>query len=393
VPQKCRESKFYPTNLLKTGVAGFLSQEREDLTMRVKIPLLLVLAFSAILSLPSFSRGKTVEEILTEVNKLPPSERQKRLEEGARKEGSLKFASNESMDSIQVLHNAFTAKYPFIKMESSREAGLRGVTRILLEHRAGRLDIDVLGLPFEGVVQTEKAGALARYNSPQRRYYSAGVKDKEGYWTSPHYSVLAIGYNTKSVKAEDAPRGYPDLLHPGFKGELSIDSDPHRAIMAWLTAWGEDKTREYIRALLRNGMMPRKGHTLQTQLLCAGEFKVGVELHAYQIMQARREKGCPIGMTFTDPTPASTGSHVGITKAAAHPYAAALFIDFMLSDEGAKIVADSGRLPARQGPRARYEEVSNLEEKGLKLVITLPDEAYRLEPTTEQLIREITMSR
>ena len=350
-------------------------------------------AFISLLPLPSSSRGKTVEEILTEINKLPPSERQKRLEEGARKERSLKFASNESVDSIQVLHNAFAAKYPFIKVESSREPGLRGVTRIILEHRAGRLDADVVGLPFEGVVQTEKAGALARYNSPERRYYSAGVKDKEGYWTAPHYSVLAIGYNTKSVKPEEAPRGYPDLLQPKFKGELSIDSDPHRAIMAWLTTWGEEKTRDYIRALLRNGMMPRKGHTLQTQLLCAGEFKVGVELHAYQILQAKREKGCPIGMTFTDPTPASTGSHVGITKAAPHPYAAALLVDFMLSNEGAKIVADSGRLPTRKGAQALYEEVSNLEEKGLKLVITLPDEAYRLEPAAEKLIKEIVMTR
>ena len=96
------------------------------------------------------------------------------------------------------------------------------------------------------------------------------------------------------VKPEEAPRGYADLLHPRFKGELSIDTDPHRAVMAWLITWGEVKTREYIRALLRNGMMPRKGHTLQTQLLCAGEFKVGIGFHAYQVMQAKREKSCPI---------------------------------------------------------------------------------------------------
>jgi iron(III) transport system substrate-binding protein len=366
---------------------------KQELPMKIKILLLVGFVFLCLSPAPNSSLSKTVEEVLTEFNKLGSSERQKKLEEGARKEGFLKFSSNESMDSIQVLHNAFAARYPFIKLESSREPGLRGVTRIILEHRAGRLDTDVVGLPFEGVVQTEKAGVLVRYNSPERRYYSAGVKDKDGYWTAPHYSVLAIGYNTKTVKAEEAPRGYVDLLQPRFKGELSIDSDPHRAIMAWLIAWGEEKTREYTRALLQNGMMPRKGHTLQTQLLCAGEFKIGVELHAYQIMQARREKGCPIGMVFTDPTPASTGSHIGITKAAPHPYAAALFIDFMLGVEGAKIVADSGRLPTRKGTQARYEEVSNLEEKGFKLVITLPDEAYRLEPTAEKLIKEITMSR
>src|ERR1043166_208328 len=119
--------------------------------MRVETRLFFALTFLISLLRPDVSFSKTVEEILAEVNRLTPSERQKKLEDGARKEGSLKFASNESLDRIQVLHSAFAARYPFIKMESSREPGLRGVTRILLEHRAGRLDIDVIGLPFEGV--------------------------------------------------------------------------------------------------------------------------------------------------------------------------------------------------------------------------------------------------
>jgi iron(III) transport system substrate-binding protein len=361
--------------------------------MRAKTPFLLALSFLSPLWIPHTSFSKTVEEILAEINKLGSVERVKRLEEGARKEGSLKFSSNESGEGIKVLHGAFAAKYPFIKVESWREPGLRGVTRILLEHRAGKLDTDVVGLPFEGVVQTEKEGVLARYDSPERRYYGDRVKDKNGYWTSPHYSILAIGYNTKLVKPEEAPRGYQDLLQPRFKGELSIDTDPHRAVMAWLMSWGEEKTRDYIQALLRNGMMPRKGHTLQTQLLCAGEFKVGVELHAYQVMQAKREKGCPISLTFGDPAPASTGSHIGITKTAPHPYAAALFVDFVLSDDGAKLVAASGRVPTRKGTRALYEELSNLQEKGVKVVVSLPDDAYRLEPVAEKLIKEIMMTR
>jgi iron(III) transport system substrate-binding protein len=360
--------------------------------MTVRIFLLLTPALLFLFTLAEASFAKTVEEILAEVNKLAPVERQKRLEEGARNEGVVKFASNESVEGIKILHTAFAARYPFIKVESWRAPGLRGVTRIVLEHRTGKLDTDVIGLPFEGVVQTEKEGVLVRYNSPERIYYGDRVKDKEGYWTSSHLSILAMGYNAKMVKPEEAPRGYPDLLHPRFKGELSIDTDPHRAVMAWLMSWGEEKTREFIRALLRNGLMPRKGHTLQTQLLCAGEYKVGVELHAYQVMQARREKGCPIGMVFADPAPGSTGSHIGITKTALHPHAAALFIDFVLSDAGAKIVADSGRVPTRKGTKARYEELSNLQEKGVNVVVTLPDDASRLESATQKLIKEIMMS-
>ena len=361
--------------------------------MRVNRPLLFALSFLSLFGIPRSSFSESVEEILAQVNKLAPAERQRALEQGARKEGFVKFASNESVEGIKVLHGAFAAKYPFIKVESWRAPGLRGVTRLLLEHRTGKLEADVLGLPFEGVVQTEKEGVLARYDSPERRYYGDRVKDKNGYWTSPHYSILAIGYNTRMVKPEEAPRGYQDLLQPRFKGELSIDTDPHRAVMAWLMSWGEEKTRNYINQLLRNGMMPRKGHTLQTQLLCAGEFKVGVELHAYQVMQAKRDQGCPISLAFGDPAPASTGSHIGVTKTAPHPYAAALFVDFVLGDEGAKIVAASGRVPTRKGTKALYDELSNLPEKGVNVVVSLPDDAYRLEPVAEKLIKEIVMSR
>jgi len=361
--------------------------------MKVNRPLLFALSFLSFFGSARSSFSESVEEILAQVNKLAPAERQRALEQGARKEGSVKFASNESVEGIKVLHGAFAAKYPFIKVESWRAPGLRGVTRLLLEHRTGKLEADVLGLPFEGVVQTEKEGVLARYDSPERRYYGDRVKDKNGYWTSPHYSILAIGYNIRMVKPEESPRGYQELLQPRFKGELSIDTDPHRAVIAWLMSWGEEKTRNYINQLLRNGMMPRKGHTLQTQLLCAGEFKVGVELHAYQVMQAKRDNGCPISLAFGDPAPASTGSHIGVTKTAPHPHAAALFVDFVLGEEGAKIVAASGRVPTRKGTKALYDELSNLPEKGVNVVVSLPDDAYRLEPVAEKLIKEIVMSR
>jgi len=212
--------------------------------MRGRTSLLVALACLFLFSTTESSLAIPAEQILAEVNKLPSAERQKTLEEGARKERVIKFASNESVEGIKILHGAFAARYPFIKVESWRAPGLRGVTRIVLEHRTGKLDTDVIGIPFEGVLQTEKEGVWARYLSPERIHYGEGVKDKAGYWTSPHLSILAMGYNSKMMKPEEAPRGYADLLHPRFKGELSIDTDPHRAVMAWLITWGEVKTRE-----------------------------------------------------------------------------------------------------------------------------------------------------
>ena len=341
------------------------------------------------LQFPSLASPKTVEELLGGLNKLLPAERQKRLEDGARKEGMLKFASNENLDLIQLYHNGFAPKYPFLKVESWRASGAKGVEKVLLEHRAGKLDTDIIAVPFETVGYVKREGVLARYLSPELRHYSAQFKDKEGYWTSNHFNIAVIGYNTKLVKPAEAPKDYPDLLNAKWRGDISIDVEPDRAVQGWLATWGEEKTRQYMMALVRNGVMVRRGHTLQIQLLCGGESKIAAEVYAYRVAQLKHEKNCPLEMSFPNPTPGSTGSHVGVTKNAPHPYAAALFVDFVLGEEGSKILASTGRLPARRGTKGLYEEVSNLEEKGVNLLMIPVEEADRLNPLAKKLVEEI----
>ena len=110
--------------------------------MRDGTSLLVALACLFLYSTIESSLAIPAEQILAEVNKLPPPERQKTLEEGARKEGVIKFASNESVEGIKILHGAFAARYPFIKVESWRApelrkgAGLQSRSSRLLSGRA-----------------------------------------------------------------------------------------------------------------------------------------------------------------------------------------------------------------------------------------------------------------
>ena len=90
---------------------------------------------------------------------------------------------------------------------------------------------------------------------------------------------MVIAYNTNLVRPTEAPKGYADLLNPKWKNDLSIDTEPEQAVFVWLLDWGEEKTVEYMKALMRNGAVPRRGHTLQVQLLCSGETKIAVEVY------------------------------------------------------------------------------------------------------------------
>ena len=333
------------------------------------------------------TQAATVEEVLAGINKLPAKERQLRLEEGARKEGNLVVYSNQGLETIQEYSQAFGKKYPFIKVDASRLQGAKGLDRILLEQRVGKLPADVVSVDFDNIEELLKTGMHARYDSPEKKNFPSQFWDKDGRWYVAEYTLVVIAYNTNLVKPNEAPKSYQDLLNPKWKNDISIDTEPEQAVFAWMMDWGEEKTAEYLKALMRNGAVPRRGHTLQVQLLCSGETKIAVEVYPPRVMQMKYEKKCPIAMVFPNPTPGSLGSHAGIVKSAKHPHAAALYLDFMLSEEGVvALVKSGGSIPARNGAKAGWQEILNaLESKKLRRTLIghekmaeLKDKGYKM---------------
>src|SRR5262249_57633777 len=64
--------------------------------------------------------------------------------EAAKKEGSLIIYNSMTPSQMQLIINAFNAKYPFIDVKVYRAVGERLLTRIFTEAQAGRHDFDVL---------------------------------------------------------------------------------------------------------------------------------------------------------------------------------------------------------------------------------------------------------
>jgi iron(III) transport system substrate-binding protein len=330
-----------------------------------------------------------VEDVLAGISKLPANERQKRLQEGAKKEGAVTVYSNQGLETIQAFSNAFSKKYPFVKIDSTRLQGAKGLDRILLEHRVGKLQADVVGVDFDFIQELLKAGVTGRYEAPEKKNFAPAFSDKDGRWYAVDYTLVVIGYNTNLVKPAEAPKTYQDLLNPKWKNDISIDNEPEQAVFAWLIEWGEEKTAEYMKALMRNGAVARRGHTLQVQLLCSGETKIAVEVYPARVAQMKHEKNCPIAMNYPNPTPGSVGSHVGIARTATHPYAAALYLDFIMSADGAAALAKSGGLPARKGAKGAFEEVSNLEEKGVRILMMGHEKMGQVKEKGYKLIEDI----
>jgi len=339
-------------------------------------------------TLASAAQSASVEALLADINKLPPAERQKRLEEGARREASFVHYSVSNAELINAYIKAFMAKYPFIKADYWRGSGNQLVFRTMMEHRAGKLVADVISVGTENVVMLKKAGLYARYRSPEVQFYPREQYDKDGYFVADSLGLATVAYNNQLVKKEEAPKAYSDLLDPKWKGSATIDLEPERALMAWLLAWGEPKTRDFVKRLLANGTTVRRGHTQQAQLLCAGEFKIAVEIYPDAILRMKHN-GCPATIVFANPTPAVVGGNYAIYANTAHPHAAALFIDFALSAEGSKILAATGRVHRRKGMKSFYEELSDLDEKGVPLLVITPEQTEDVTKPMEKIMKEL----
>lgn len=334
------------------------------------------------------SCAASVEALLAEINKLPASQRQARLEEGARREGAFTYYSISAAELIAAYVKGFTTRYPFIKAEFYRGSGNQLVVRTMMEHKTGRLAADVISVGTENVMALKRSGIWTRYHSPEAQNYPREQYDKDGYFHADSLGLATIAYNRDLVRKEEAPKNYSDLLDPKWKGSLTIDLEPERAMLTWLSVWGEAKTREYVQKLLANGTSVRRGHTLQGQLLCAGEFKIAVEVYPDGILRMK-QKGCPAEIVFPNPTPAIAGGNYGINVNAPHPHAAALFVDFVLSADGAKILSGTGRIPRRKGARSGYDELANLEEKGVPLYVVTAEQTDQVSKAMEKIMKEL----
>lgn len=354
----------------------------------VKILACVTVLLWLVVSAPDTVQGASVEALYSEINKLPPAQRQKRLEDGARKEGAFKFYGVSNAALLGAYTDGFMKRYPFIKAEFWRGSGNKLVFRTMTEHRTGQLDTDAVLVGTENTQTLKRGGIWARYQSPESVNFAKEFTDKDGYWHADSWGVATIAYNTKLVRREEAPKGYDDLFDAKWKGQLSIDMEPERALGGWITAWGEAKTRAFVERLMKHGTIVRRGHTLQAQLLCAGEFKIAVEIYPDAIMRMK-QAGCPAAIVFPNPTPGHISGAIGIYTNTPRPHAAALFVDFMKSADGAKILASTGRLSGRKGVKSLYEELANLEERGIPLVIVGPDQSEQVSKPIERIMKDI----
>lgn len=267
--------------------------------------------------------------------------------QAAKKEAALVLYTSMTVEQAQRLNDAFKAKYPFIQQSMFRAVGERLLTKIMTEAQAGRYDFDVVQSAETQAYFLKKRNLLAKYFSPEDKNIQKPFFDPDGYWAAVYMMPNVIGYNTRMVKRAEAPKSDEDLLNPKWKGKIGMDHSKPEWFSWKLKRMGEEKGLAYMKKLGAQDFKLYSGLTILTGLLAAGEFPLVLNTYLHNIEDAKR-KGAPVDWVAQDPV-FTKFQPIGIGAKAAHPNAARLYVDFMLGEEGQKIIASFGRVPTRRG--------------------------------------------
>ena len=288
----------------------------------------------------------TPEETLGKINRLPPAERQAALVKEAKNEKTVVWYAPMNREDLRQFTSGFEAEYPFLKVEVLTSGPQSLLNRILTEHRAGKYNYDTLNIRSSALYTLKKANAIIRYDTPYRRGLRAGFYDKDGYFNGIWASLLVYLFNTKQVGRAQAPRSIDDLLQTQWKGKLGMDQDADDWLAALLDFYGDEKGKQIARSLGGQNLNIRKGRTLVSQLVAAGEFPVQIDAHHHEAVSLR-QAGAPIDYIFPEPfIPVKSVSAFVMSSQPPHPHAAALLVDFMLSKKGQELAFRQKRWPA-----------------------------------------------
>jgi iron(III) transport system substrate-binding protein len=295
------------------------------------------------------------ENRLATIDSLPPAERQARLFEAARAEGEAVVYLNLDQVVASALSAGFSKKYPGVNVQVGRFSGASIIARVDAESRAGKLAADVIMSGELGILVLIDRGVMARYRSPQLAAYPESFRDKDGFWNVSLMNVLVPAYNSRLVTREEAPQRLDDLLKPRWKGKISMDSQSYYWFGALLQHLGEDATIKLMRGLNEQNLHHVRGRRLLTQLVAAGEYDLAVETNLNTVV-SMAQQGAPVWFAPVRPL-FLRPSFLFMTRTAPHPFAGALVIDYLLSEEGQRILAAHDRMPAHPKVAARESQL------------------------------------
>ena len=285
------------------------------------------------------------------------------LIKGAKQEGTIEFYAPSTLtpQGAQALGAAFNKKYGLnVKLQYSPSGNMtRDIGKVV--------GLGASGVPPEWdlmvVTDAHHATLWVKKMHQPFDYKSIGVDAKAVQYDNGSVSFanqfVLPAYNKQLVQAKDAPKSWDELLQPKWKGEILFDESSLEEVMALLAVWGKEKTVNYFTKLSQQQLLIRVGRDTTTQMMMAGEAPLAITTYAYN-NEGLRAQNAPVDWIAEDLIPALLYP-LTMARNAPHPHSAALFYDYLISEEGQRLIAKEGRVVAHPKVEPIYPRMKELQ--------------------------------
>jgi iron(III) transport system substrate-binding protein len=264
----------------------------------------------------------------------------------ARKEGKVIWYTSVDLQVAEAVSKAFQVKFPGIGVRVERTGAERVFQRIGQERASNIFACDVAQSSDAAHYIAWKRDGFLTACVPEdvAKHFPAQHKDADGLFASWRVWLCGIGYNTKLVKVEEAPKSFVDLLerkwtgklvkaHPGYSGTIMTATQQMARDLGW--SYFEKLAKQKVMQVQSAGDPPRK--------VALGERAIMVDGTDY-LITLLKEKGDPVEFVYaTEGTPLITGP-AAIMMNPPNPNAARLFHNWSFTVEAQQLNVDVGGL-------------------------------------------------
>ncbi|MCG8709842.1 ABC transporter substrate-binding protein [Brenneria sp. 4F2] len=259
---------------------------------------------------------------------------------------TLMLYTSQPNEDAQMTVNAFEQTHPDIKVNWIRDGTTKLTARLQAELAAGGGTPDILLISDSVTMESlRQQNLLAPYQSPEAARYDPSLYDAQGYYYGTKLITTGIAYHRQ---APVKPTSWQDLLKPELKNMTTMPSPLYSgaALIHLATLVNNPQLGwDYYQKLKENGTMPQGGNGAVLSAVSSGSKAYGVLVDFMAIRE--KAKGAPIEFLFPKEGVSIVTEPVAMMKTAKNPAAAKAFIDFVLSEQGQRLVLKQGYLPAR----------------------------------------------
>jgi putative spermidine/putrescine transport system substrate-binding protein len=217
-----------------------------------------------------------------------------------------------------------------------------------------------------GVAHTETAmkdGLLAKYKVATWDSIPEDAKNPDGFWWSEYYGVLVFEVSKPAI--ENTPQDWEDLLKPEYKGKVAMAGDVLKSnqsvqtvLASGLSRSGGDITKAAEAGLQFWKEMNEAGNFIPVIAdqgkIAQGETPIVMEWDYLALANRDSLAGNPELEIVVPKTGVLAGPYAGgISAYAPHPYAARLWWEFVMSDEGQNLYLKGYAHPIRFNDMAK----------------------------------------